>query len=102
MHGIGRSRDVRPKRALEVGGYVGEKSLLRSPEIAGAERWCINLVEHPSGTGIEHVVGSGNDMHMFEDASFDLLMCNACSSTTGSSGCQSPRCGGSSPPAACL
>lgn len=77
MHGIVRSRDVSPKRALEVGGYVGENSLLRSPEVADAERWCINLVEQPSGTGIQHVVGSGNDMHMFEDASFDLVMCNA-------------------------
>jgi SAM-dependent methyltransferase len=77
MHRIVRDRGVRPKRALEVGGYVNEKSLLRSPEIREAERWCINLVDQPRGTGIEHVVGNANDMHMFDEDSFDLVMCNA-------------------------
>lgn len=48
MHKIVRSRGVSPKRALEVGGYIGEKSLLRSPEVADAERWCINLLSNLS------------------------------------------------------
>ena len=74
MHRIVRRSGLRPERALEVGGYVGDKSLLRSKEIRRAERWCINLVEQPDGTGIKHVVGSSNDMHMFKDNSFDLVM----------------------------
>ena len=74
MHRIVRRSGLRPERALEVGGYVGDKSLLRSKEIRKAERWCINLVEQPDGTGIKHVVGSSNDMHMFKDNSFDLVM----------------------------
>ena len=47
-----------------------DQSLLRSKDLpAAAERWCINLVEQPDGTGIKHVVGSSNDMHMFKDNS---------------------------------
>jgi len=74
MHRIVRRAGIRPQRALEVGGYVGTNSLLRSKEIRRAERWCINLVEQPTDTGIRHVVGSSNDMHMFKDNSFDLVM----------------------------
>ena len=74
MHRIVRRAGIRPQRALEVGGYVGANSLLRSKEIRRAERWCINLVEQPTDTGIQHVVGSSNDMHMFKDNSFDLVM----------------------------
>jgi len=74
MHMIVRRSGIEPKRALEVGGYVGEKSLLRSKEIARAERLCINLVAQPTDTGIRSVVGSSNDMHMFKDSSFDLVM----------------------------
>jgi len=66
MHRIVRRSGLRPERALEVGDYVGDKSLLRFKEIRKAERWCINLVEQPDGTGIKHV-GSANDMHMFKD-----------------------------------
>ena len=74
VHRIVRRSDVRPKRVLEVGGYVGPKSLLHSPKLARAERFCINLVDQPSGTGIQHVVGSSNDMHMFKDNSFDVVV----------------------------
>ena len=74
MHRIVRRSGIRPERALEVGGYVDGKSLLRSKEIRRAERWCINLVDQPDGTGIKHVVGSSNDMHMFKDGTFDLVM----------------------------
>ena len=77
MHEIVRERGVRPERALEVGGYVGDKSLLRSSEIEGAERVCINLVDQPRNTGIAHVVGNANRMDMFADNSFDLVMSNA-------------------------
>ena len=74
VHRIVRRSDVQPRRVLEVGGYVGEKSLLHSPKLARAERYCINLVEQPTGTGIKHVVGSSNDMHMFKDNSFDVVV----------------------------
>jgi SAM-dependent methyltransferase len=74
MQRMVRRSGVKPKRVLEVGGYVGEKSLLHSPELMAAERWCINLVDQPSGTGIQHVVGSSNDMHMFKTNSFDVVM----------------------------
>jgi SAM-dependent methyltransferase len=74
MRGIVRRSGLKPERVLEVGGYVGEKSLLRFNLLRNADRWCINLVEQPTGTGINHVVGSSNDMHMFKDNSFDLVM----------------------------
>jgi SAM-dependent methyltransferase len=74
MRNVVRRSGLRPERVLEVGGYVDEKSLLRFKQVRRAERWCINLVEQPEGTGIKHVVGSSNDMHMFKDNSFDLVM----------------------------
>ncbi len=74
VHRIVRRSDVQPRRVLEVGGYVGAKSLLHSRKLARAERFCINLVEQPSGTGINHVVGNSNDMHMFKDNSFDVVV----------------------------
>ena len=74
MHGIVRRSGIEPKRVLEVGGYVGPKSLLHSKVLRRAERWCINLVEQPDGTGIRHVVGNSNDMHMFKDGMFDVVM----------------------------
>ncbi len=74
MRGIVRRSGIKPERVLEVGGYVDEKSLLRFKLLRHADRWCINLVEQPEGTGINHVVGSSNDMHMFKDNSFDLVM----------------------------
>jgi SAM-dependent methyltransferase len=77
MHRIVRRSGIRPKRVLEVGGYVDERSLLHAPELAGAERFCINLVGQPEDTGIRHVVGSSNDMHMFKDDSFDIVLSNA-------------------------
>lgn len=77
MHDIVRDSGVQPTRALEVGGYVGEKSLLRSPEIEAAERVCINLVDQSRSTGVQPVTGNANRMDMFKDGSFDLVMSNA-------------------------
>jgi SAM-dependent methyltransferase len=74
MRRIVRRSGLQPESVLEVGGYVNEKSLLRFKLLRRADRWCINLVEQPEGTGIKHVVGSSNDMHMFKDNSFDLVM----------------------------
>jgi SAM-dependent methyltransferase len=77
LHEVVRESGIRPERALEVGGYVNHKSLLRFPEVKGAERYCLNLVEQPGGTGITHIVGNANDMSMFDDDSFDFVICNA-------------------------
>jgi SAM-dependent methyltransferase len=72
-----RRSGLRPERALEVGGYLGRKSLLRSPEVRRAERYCINLVELHGRGPVKPVLGNANDMHMFEDESFDLVVTNA-------------------------
>jgi SAM-dependent methyltransferase len=74
---IVRASGLRPQRALEVGGYLGRKSLLRSPELRTAERYCLNLVELRGSGPIKPVLGNANDMHMFEDESFDLVVTNA-------------------------
>jgi SAM-dependent methyltransferase len=75
FHAIIRRTGVKPKRALEVGGLMGKDSLLRFPELAGAERYCLNLVDLPSEDGITAVKGNANDMHQFADGYFDLVVC---------------------------
>jgi SAM-dependent methyltransferase len=72
-----RESGVRPGRALEIGGYVNRNSLLIAPELDGAERYCLNLVRLRAAAPVTPVVGSSNDMHMFEDQSFDLVVSNA-------------------------
>src|ERR671915_256257 len=77
-HRIIRRTGIRPERALEVGGLMGEDSLLRFPELAGAERYCLNLYEMPSEDGITAVKGNANDMRgLFRDNWFDLIVCSA-------------------------
>jgi SAM-dependent methyltransferase len=77
-HRIIRRTGVRPQRALEVGGLMGENSLLRFPELAGAERYCLNLYEMPSEDGITAVKGNGNNMRdVFRSNWFDLILCSA-------------------------
>jgi SAM-dependent methyltransferase len=56
---------------------MGPDSLLRSPELQGAERYCLNLVSMPSSDDITAVAGNANDMTLFEDETFDLVMSNA-------------------------
>ena len=75
FHAIIRRTGIKPKRALEVGGLMGEDSLLRFPELAGAERYCLNLVDLPSEDGIAPIKGNANDMRQFEDGMFDLVVC---------------------------
>jgi len=72
-----RDSGIRPSRVLEVGGVVGPKSLLGFPELEQAERYCLNLVNFPSDAGVTAMTGNANDMPMFGDASFDLVMSNA-------------------------
>jgi len=75
FHTIIRRSGIRPARALEVGGLMGEDSLLRFPELAGAERYCLNLVELPSDGEITAVKGNANDMSEFKRDWFDLVVC---------------------------
>jgi SAM-dependent methyltransferase len=76
FHNVIRRSGVRPKKALEVGGLMGQDSLLRFPELDGAERFCLNLVELPSEDGITAVAGNANDMRgVFADEAFDLVLC---------------------------
>jgi SAM-dependent methyltransferase len=75
FHAIIRRTGIKPKRALEVGGLMGDDSLLRFPELAGAERYCLNLVDLPSEDGITAVKGNANDMRQFADDHFDLVVC---------------------------
>jgi SAM-dependent methyltransferase len=77
VHRIIRNRGGAPRRALEVGGYTDDKSLLRLPELESAERFCLNLVPLESADGITAVTGTGNRMNMFKDKSFDLVVSNA-------------------------
>jgi SAM-dependent methyltransferase len=72
-----RESGIRPERALEIGGYLNHNSLLIAPELEATERYCLNLVRMRGDTPMEAVVGSSNDMHMFEDESFDLVVSNA-------------------------
>jgi len=75
-HTIIRRSGVRPERALEVGGLMGEDSLLRFPELAAADRYCLNLHELPSEDGITAVKGNANDMRaLFRSNWFDLVLC---------------------------
>jgi len=77
-HTIIRRAGIRPKRALEVGGLMGDDSLLRFPELAQAERYCLNLVEMPSDGEITAITGNANDMRdVFEDDRFDLVVSSA-------------------------
>lgn len=77
FHAILRRSGRRFERALEVGGVTGPDSLLDAPQLAGAQRYCLNLLEQADGDGVIPVAGDANDMHMFEDRSFDLVLCNA-------------------------
>jgi SAM-dependent methyltransferase len=77
-HRIIRRSGVLPQRALEVGGVMGKDSLLRFPELEGAERYCLNLRELSSRDGITAVKGNGNDMRgVFRSNWFDLVVCSA-------------------------
>ena len=77
-HTIIQRTGIRPERALEVGGLMGAKSLLRFPELAGADRYCLNLVDQQSEDTITAVTGNANDMRdVFEDDMFDLIVSSA-------------------------
>jgi SAM-dependent methyltransferase len=72
-----RAAGLHPERVLEVGGWTGGRSLVRCPELAGAELICLNINDQSSKCPVAFVQGSGNDMHMFESDSFDIVASNA-------------------------
>lgn len=72
-----RSSGLRASRALEVGGRADRRSILRIPELRGAERFCLNIEELQPDDWLTFVHGNGNDMHMFESDSFDIVASNA-------------------------
>jgi SAM-dependent methyltransferase len=77
-HTIIRRTGIRPERALEVGGLMGDDSLMRFPELAGADRYCLNLDELPSEHGITAVKGNANNMRdLFASNWFDLVLCSS-------------------------
>jgi SAM-dependent methyltransferase len=76
FHRIIRETRAQPSSALEVGGVMGPKSLLRFPELAAASRYCLNLVEMRSDDQVQAVTGNANQMP-FEDERFDLILSNA-------------------------
>jgi SAM-dependent methyltransferase len=76
FHNVIRRSGIRPERALEVGGLMGANSLLQFPELEGAERFCLNLVEMSSDDVVTSVTGNANDMKgVFDNDSFDLVLC---------------------------
>lgn len=77
IHRIISESRLQPRRALEVGGLTGPKSLLRFPELERADRYCVNLAALESRAGIKAVAANANDLGVFEDASFDLVVSNA-------------------------
>ena len=77
IHTVVRESGLAPATALEVGGVTGPDSLLNAPELRAADRYCLNLEPMPPAEGITVVTGSANDMHMFGDGSFDVVLCNA-------------------------
>ena len=92
FHNVIRRSGIRPERALEVGGVMGDKSLLRFPELDGAERFCLNLVDMPSEDVITAVTGNANDMRACSRTTRSTSCCAAPrSSTTSTSGSPSPR-----------
>lgn len=73
-----RTTGIKPERALEVGGLVGAQSLLRFPELAGVDRYCLNLVPQQGDGDITAITGNANDMRgVFPSNWFDLVVCNA-------------------------
>ena len=79
FHTLVSERAKSPRRALEVGGLISKNSLLTFPELANADRVVLNLqFKHASvDSAIRPVTGNANDMNMFEDGEFDLVMSNA-------------------------
>jgi len=64
-------------RVLEVGALPDKRALLAMPELSHCQRIGINLAPPSRGDGFDVIQGNGNDMSMFADNSFDLVLSNA-------------------------
>lgn len=65
-------------RVLEVGGIPNQHALLNLPCLSGAsEKLGINLEEQGKFRDFTILLGNANRMTIFENDSFDLVLCNA-------------------------
>jgi SAM-dependent methyltransferase len=64
-------------RVLEIGVNPRAASLLAMDLLQGTERVGLDLEGSKSVQGFEILEGNGNDMHMFADGHFDLVLSNA-------------------------
>jgi ubiquinone/menaquinone biosynthesis C-methylase UbiE len=64
-------------RVLEIGVNPRAASLLAMDLLQGTERVGLDLEGSKSVQGFEILEGNGNDMPMFADSHFDLVLCNA-------------------------
>lgn len=62
---------------LEVGALPDKTALLAMPELSQCRRIGINLAPPSRGDDFEVIQGNGNDMSMFADNTFDLVLSNA-------------------------
>jgi SAM-dependent methyltransferase len=73
-----KASDVRAEQLLEVGGRIDQTSLLLFPEFDNAlERYCVNLEDLPKDPSIVGITANANDLSLFEDDYFDLVLSNA-------------------------
>jgi SAM-dependent methyltransferase len=71
-----------PQRVLEIGGKLrrresAKSSLLKIPELASAERICLNITPAEDRFGIKCLTGNSNHMPEIASDSFDLVLSNA-------------------------
>lgn len=64
-------------RALEIGAVPSKWSLLALSELRHLDRIGVNIAEPSDFEGFRIIQCNGNDMSVFEDASFDLVLTNA-------------------------
>ena len=65
-------------RILEVGAVPSANSLLTLPALGAAtEKIGLNMLGASQYRDIRIIEANGNDMHMFDDDSFDAVLCNA-------------------------
>jgi len=69
--------DWNGKSVIDIGGIGGPLSLLRSPELKGANLSCLNLSEQPRNRDFTFIKGNANEMKMILDDTYDLVFCNA-------------------------
>lgn len=71
------TKEFKGGAVLEVGAVPSSDSLLSMSCLKGAKRVGINLVDTGIYSDFEVIKGNANDMNMFKDSSFSLVMSNA-------------------------